>query len=134
MAAFAVLAAFPAPLLAFVAGGASATAGAGRGGAAAGASDGTGADPLSSASGVSFEQTYLARLEKDLNGRGGLPPVEIVKAGVGGFFPAAQAPLFVSNPENGLKNVKTSVSEAPAFADANNGVTMTMDSRCMTQA
>jgi hypothetical protein len=28
-----------------------------------------------------------------------------------GFFPAAQAPLFVSNPENGLKNVKSSVSE-----------------------
>ncbi len=28
-----------------------------------------------------------------------------------GFFPAAQAPLFVSNPENGLKNVKPSVTE-----------------------
>ena len=29
-----------------------------------------------------------------------------------GFFPAAQAPLFVSNPENGLKNIKSSVPEA----------------------
>ena len=29
-----------------------------------------------------------------------------------GFFPAAQAPLFVSNPENGLKNIKPSVPEA----------------------
>lgn len=45
-------------------------------------------------SGVSFEETYLARLEKDLNGRGGLPPVEIVKAGVGGFFPAAERLLL----------------------------------------
>ncbi|MBK8090963.1 MAG: DUF1501 domain-containing protein [Verrucomicrobiaceae bacterium] len=31
-----------------------------------------------------------------------------------GFFPAAQAPLFVSNPENGLKNIKSSVPE-PQF-------------------
>lgn len=45
-------------------------------------------------SGVSFEQTYLAQLEKDLNGRGALPPVEIVKAGVGGFFPAAERLLL----------------------------------------
>jgi hypothetical protein len=29
-----------------------------------------------------------------------------------GFFPAAQAPLFVSNPENGLKNIKSGVPEA----------------------
>ena len=28
-----------------------------------------------------------------------------------GFFPAAQAPLFVSNPENGLKNIKNSQPE-----------------------
>ncbi|HBJ84716.1 MAG TPA: DUF1501 domain-containing protein, partial [Verrucomicrobiales bacterium] len=28
-----------------------------------------------------------------------------------GFFPAAQAPLFVSNPENGLKNIKNNAPE-----------------------
>lgn len=28
-----------------------------------------------------------------------------------GFFPAAQAPLFVSNPENGLKNIRNSAPE-----------------------
>ena len=28
-----------------------------------------------------------------------------------GFFPAAQAPLFVSNPENGLKNIKNGAPE-----------------------
>lgn len=46
-------------------------------------------------SGVRFEESFFAVLEAELNWRGGgQAPVEVIKAGVGGFFPRAERLLL----------------------------------------
>ncbi len=45
--------------------------------------------------GAEFEETYLRRLETALNARpGGHPPVQVVKAGISGYFPESERLLL----------------------------------------
>ena len=52
-------------------------------------------DSFTYGAGAPFERTWLVILENQLNNRPGRhPPVEIIKAGVGGFFPEAERLLL----------------------------------------
>lgn len=54
-------------------------------------------DSFTAGWGAPFEQSYLRRTEVALNGRSGEhPPVEIVKAGINGYFPTSQRMLLES--------------------------------------
>jgi lysophospholipase L1-like esterase len=52
-------------------------------------------DSFTAGWGAAFEETYLRRTEVALNARGGEhPPVEVVKAGINGYFPESQRMLL----------------------------------------